>query len=130
MVKVLTDKSLLWSKVPLASISQKDPRFSNDMWRGAVWVNINYMILKALKEYGYIDIAEELRTKTLDMINKWYKKTGCIFEFFDPNDEVSPFMCHRKGEPTKVPDYRRHVHSISDYNWSACFAILLIQRRY
>ena len=128
MVKVLKDKSLLWSKAPLSSISQKDPRFSNDMWRGGVWVNINYMIIKGLLDYGYDKLAEELRVLTLNMINKWYKKTGCIFEFFDPKDEVSPFMCHRKGEPTKVPDYRRHVHSISDYNWSACFAILLIQK--
>ena len=128
MVKVLKDKSLLWSEAPLSSISQKDPRFSNDMWRGGVWVNINYMIIKGLLDYGYDKLAEELRVYTLNMINKWYKKTGCIFEFFDPKDEVSPFMCHRKGEPTKVPDYRRHVHSISDYNWSACFAILLIQK--
>ena len=130
MVKVLTNKELLWSKVPVATISQKDPRFSDDMWRGGVWANINYMLIKGLKDYGYDDLAEELRNKTLDMINKWYKKTGCIFEFFDPKDEVSPFMCHRKGEPLKQPDYRKHVHSISDYNWSACFAILLIQRIY
>ena len=130
MVKVLTDKTLLWSKVPVSTISQKDPRFSNDMWRGGVWVNINYFVIKGLLNYGYIDLAEELRTNTLDMVNKWYKKTGCIFEFFDPKDEVSPFMCHRKGEPTKTPDYRKHVHSITDYNWSACFSILLIQRKY
>lgn len=130
MVKVLTDKSLLWSKAPLASISQKDPRFSNDMWRGGVWININYLIIKGLKNYGFDDVAEELRNSTLDLLNKWYKKTGCIFEFFDPKDEVSPFMCHRKGNPLKTPDYRKHVHSISDYNWSACFAILLIQRIY
>ena len=128
MVKVLTNKSLLWSKAPLASISQQDPRFSNDMWRGGVWININYMIIKGLRNYGYFEIADELRTKTLDTLNKWYKQTGCIFEFFDPKDEVSPFMCHRKGEPLKNPDYRKHVHSISDYNWSACFAILLIQK--
>ncbi len=130
MVKVLKDKNLLWSKAPLASISQQDPRFSNDMWRGGVWINVNYMIIKGLRNYGYYDIADELRTSTLETINKWYKQTGCIFEFFDPKDEVSPFMCHRKGEPTKNPDYRKHVHSISDYNWSACFAILLIQNIY
>lgn len=130
MVKVLTDETLLWSKVPVSTISQKDPRFSNDMWRGGVWVNINYFIIKGLMNYGYTDLAEKLRTATLDMVNKWYKKTGCIFEFFDPKDETSPFMCHRKGEPTKTPDYRKHVHSITDYNWSACFSILLIQRKY
>ena len=130
MVKLLTDKSLLWSKVPIATISQKDKRFSNDMWRGGVWANVNYFIIRGLKKYGYNSLADSLRDSTLEMINKWYQKTGCIFEFFDPKDEVSPFYCHRKGEPLKNPDYRKHVHSISDYNWSACFAILLIQRKY
>ncbi|MBQ7995767.1 MAG: hypothetical protein IJ247_06130 [Bacilli bacterium] len=130
MVDILTDKSLLWSEAPLASISQKDPRFSNDMWRGGMWININYLTILGLLNYGYIDTAEELRTKTLDVLDKWYKKTGCIFEFFDPRNEISPFFCYRKGKPLKRPDYRKHVHSISDYNWSACFAILLIQREF
>ena len=130
MVKVLTDEKLLWSKCPVASISQQDPRFSNDMWRGGVWANLNYFIIKGLKNYGYNDLANLLRDKTLDMINKWYQKSGCIFEFFDPKDETHPLFCHRKGDPLLEPDYRKHVHSISDYNWSACFAILLIQGLY
>jgi hypothetical protein len=130
MVKVLTDKRLLWSKCPVASISQQDPRFSNDMWRGGVWANLNYFIIEGLKNYGYIELADLLRDKTLDMINKWYQQSGCIFEFFDPKDETHPLFCHRKGDPLPEPDYRKHVHSISDYNWSACFAILLIQRKY
>lgn len=127
MVEVLTNKNKLWSKVPIASISQEDPRFSNDMWRGGVWVNLNYFIIKGLKQYGYTALAESLRDKTLDMINKWYLKTGCIFEFYDPKGETIPYDCHRKGDPLPKPDYRKHVHSISDFNWSACFAILLIQ---
>jgi glycogen debranching enzyme len=130
MVKALTDEKLLWSKCPVASISQQDPRFSNDMWRGGVWANLNYFIIKGLKNYGYNDLANLLRDKTLDMINKWYQKSGCIFEFFDPKDETHPLFCHRKGDPLLEPDYRKHVHSISDYNWSACFAILLIQGLY
>ena len=100
------------------------------MWRGGVWVNLNYFIIKGLKQYGYISLADSLRDITLDMINKWYLKTGCIFEFFDPKGETVPYDCHRKGDPLLKPDYRKHVHSISDYNWSACFAILLIQNIY
>ena len=51
MVKVLLDDKLLWSKAPIASISQKDKRFSNDMWRGGVWVNINYLMIISLKKF-------------------------------------------------------------------------------
>lgn len=129
MVKTIFDEKELYSKVPVASISQKDPRFSNDMWRGGVWLNLNYFIISGLYRYGFNKEADELRNKTLETVNKWYKKTGSIFEFYDPKDEVSPFMCARKGAPLKHPDYRKHVHSISDYNWSACFTLLLIQRK-
>ena len=130
MVEVLTRGDELWSTFPLASISQKDPRFSNDMWRGGVWLNINYFIVSGLRRYGFEDLSRKLRDITLEKVNEWYLKTGTIFEFYDPKDEVAPFYCHRKGEPTPEPDYRKHVHSISDYNWSACFTMLLIQGEY
>ena len=97
------------------------------MWRGGVWLNHNYFIIKGLKRYGYDAIAEELRQKTLEMADKWYKKTGSIFEFYAPEGEICPYFCERKGKPVNPPDWRKHVHSIMDYNWSASFTILFIQ---
>lgn len=127
MVKVLTNKKLLWVENPVATISKNHPAFSTDMWRGGVWLNLNYFIIKGLKNYGYDDLADELLRKTLEMINKWYKKTGTIFEFYDPNDKVAPYRCDRKGKARKVPDWRKQVHPIVDYNWSACFTLMFIQ---
>lgn len=130
MVERMFNKDELFTKMPLASISQKDPRYSTDMWRGGAWLNINYFCIVGLLKYGYKKEAKLLRDITLEKVNKWYKKTGTIFEFYDSKDEVSPFYCYRKGEPRKTPDYRKHVHSISDYNWSACFTLLLIQNKF
>ena len=127
MVKVLTDKSLLWTVNPVSTISQTHPTFSTDMWRGGVWLNLNYFIIKGLQNYGYDDLADELLSKTLEMVNKWYKKTGTIFEFYDPKDKTAPYFCDRKGKARKVPDWRRQVHAIIDYNWSACFTLMFIQ---
>ena len=127
MVKVLTNDKLLWSKIPLASISKTHPTYSNDMWRGGVWLNLNYFVIKGLKNYGYDDIADELLNKTLETVNKWYKKTGSIYEFYDPEDLVAPYLCERKGKPINPPDWRKKTHAISDYNWSACFTLLFIQ---
>ncbi len=127
MVKVLIDKRLLWTKNPISTIAQTDKMFSTDMWRGGVWLNLNYFVIKGLMNYGYNELAEELKNKTIEMVNKWYKKTGVIFEFFAPNDDVSPLYCERKGKPLKTPDWRKQVHSIADFNWSACFTILFIQ---
>ena len=127
MVKVLTDKNLLWTENPVASVTKTHPTYSTDMWRGGVWLNHNYFIIKGLKRYGYDAIAEELRQKTLEMADKWYKKTGSIFEFYAPEGEICPYFCERKGKTVNPPDWRKHVHSIMDYNWSASFTILFIQ---
>ena len=130
MIEVLFDKNLLCTKFPFSTISQKDNRFSNDMWRGGVWINLNYFIIRGLKLYGRSDLAKLVRDKTLNFVNEWYLKTGCIFEFFDPLNKVAPFKCDRKGKQPKNPDYRIHVHSITDYHWSAAFVYLLIQNDY
>ena len=127
MVKTLTNPELLWTKLPLATVSKNHPMYGTDMWRGGVWLNLNYFIIKGLYKYGYDEIAEELKTKTLETVNKWYKKTGVIYEFFDSRDDVYPYQCERKGKPTTPPDWRKQVHSISDFNWSSCFTLMFIQ---
>lgn len=130
MVKTIMDESLINTPFPFASISQDHPTYSTDMWRGGSWLNVDYFIISGLRKYGYNELADSFRDRILEKVNNWYKKTGVIFEFYDSQDKVSPFMCKRKGEPLKNPDYRKHVHSISDYNWSACFTILFIQNLY
>lgn len=127
MVKALTDPNLLWTKFPIATVTKNHPMYGTDMWRGGVWLNLNYFVFKGLKKYGYDEIAEELKTKTLETVNKWYKKTGAIFEFYDSRDEVYPYQCERKGQPTTPPDWRKHVHAIIDFNWSSCFTLMFIQ---
>jgi len=128
MVATLKRKDLLWTETPLSTIARTHPTYSTDMWRGGVWLNLNYFVIKGLLNYGFEAEAEELRLKTLEMVNKWYKKTGAIFEFFDPEDKCVPYQCDRKGTPTTPPDWRKHVHSIVDFNWSACFTLMFIQK--
>ena len=93
-------------------------------------MNINYFLILGLRKYGYIDIAEELRKRTLDAVLKWYEITGNLFEFYDADNQIWPFHLNRKGAQPKKPDYREHVHAITDYNWSACFIELLINEIY
>lgn len=127
MVQKLIDPELLWTKFPIATVAKTHPMYGTDMWRGGVWLNLNYFIYKGLKRYGYDEIAQELKTKTLETVDKWYKKTGVLFEFYDSLDEIYPYQCERKGKPTTPPDWRKHVHSIADFNWSSCFTLMFIQ---
>ena len=130
MVKVLLDENRFWTAMPIPSIPKDSEYYDIDMWRGCSWLNINYFIILGLRKYGYTELAEELREKTLASVNKWYEETGNVFEFYDADDKICPFYLKRKGEQPEKPDYKVHVHSISDYNWSACFIELLINKVY
>ena len=130
MVKVLLDESRFWTEMPVPSIARDHVLYEKDMWRGCSWLNINYFIIVGLRRYGYNEVADELRKRTLDTVYKWYERTGNLFEFYDAENVVCPWNLKRKGEQPEKPDYRVHVHSITDYNWSACFTELLILERY
>ena len=130
MVKVLLDEKRFWTTMPIPSIPKDNECYDIDMWRGCSWLNINYFIILGLRKYGYDELAEELRARTLKTVLRWYEETGNVFEFYDADDKVNPFFLKRKGEQPKKPDYRKHVHSISDYNWSACFTMLMINEIY
>jgi hypothetical protein len=81
LVKYLFDPDHFWTAYPLATVSRQDPAFDPEqMWRGPVWVNINYLFVEALKRSGYPDQAAELRRKTLDMIIQH----SDIYEYYNP----------------------------------------------
>jgi glycogen debranching enzyme len=127
MVDTLTNPDLLWTEMPIPTVSKTHYMYSTDMWRGGVWLNLNYFIYLGLKRYGFDDVAAELRKRILEGILKWYKKTGTISEFYDPENKIAPYFCDRKGKARKKPDWTKKVHSITDFNWSACFTLLFIQ---
>jgi len=130
MVKVLLDEKRFWTAMPIPSMPKDSEYYDVDMWRGCSWLNINYFIILGLRRYGYDRLAEELRERTLNVVNKWYEETGNVFEFYDADNTICPFNLKRKGEQPENPDYRVHVHSITDYNWTACFTELLINKVY
>ena len=49
------------------------------MWRGPVWVNINYFFIEALRQIGESKLAAQLRDKTLDLI----MRHNSIYEYYD-----------------------------------------------
>jgi glycogen debranching enzyme len=56
------------------------------MWRGPVWVNINYFFIEALRQVGEHGLADELREKTLDLI----AGQPSIFEYYDAETGSPP----------------------------------------
>jgi len=65
----LTNPNKFWGRFGLPTVAFDDATYSeNKMWRGPVWANINYFFIEALQKIGEVELAKELRTKTLDLI--------------------------------------------------------------
>ncbi|MDD3946365.1 MAG: trehalase family glycosidase [Clostridia bacterium] len=126
LIENLKNKKKFNSPLPIPSLAMDDKQFSSDMWRGSVWLNYNYLIVQGLKKYGYHAYAEEIKTKTLSAVKKWYETCGVIYEFYDVFNEESPDKLLRKGVKQQYPDWRMHMHAICDFGWSAAITLLLI----
>ncbi len=115
---------------PIPSVAVSDPRWSTDMWRGATWINLNYLIIQGLLQQHKKTEAQWLTDQTIHYVNKYYEKFGVLFEFFDAKDEVPPIHCDRKGPHHKPYDIRRKMDAIRDYHWTAALVSLLIFKGY
>ena len=117
------------TEFPIPSISKKDKTFGSDMWRGPVWINYNYMISGGLAEYGYAEISDEIKEKTLSVINEWYSRTGTVYEFYDSENRTPPFCFNRKGAVIEPYDFRLKYQSIRDYGWSVTLAFDMLNTK-
>ncbi|MDQ7800267.1 MAG: trehalase family glycosidase [Armatimonadota bacterium] len=69
LVDRLEDPESFWTPYPVPTVARSDPTYDPDrMWRGPVWVNVNYLLIDALLRCGYPDRARELCDRTLDMV--------------------------------------------------------------
>jgi hypothetical protein len=114
---------------PVASVSADEPTFSDNMWRGPVWINYNYLIIEGLRRYGYHEIADDIRDRTLREIARWYASDGLIYEFYDSEAVTSPVFLHRKkvGGPQAVKAAAALGTTVCDYNWTAALFIDLLR---
>ncbi len=127
LVSLLHDEKTFATPLPVPSISRDHADYGADMWRGCVWLNFNYFTILGLRRYGFDDEAQTLLDRTLKSVNRWFEETGNVFEFYDAEDQTAPWRLNRKGPQPEVPDYRIRMHAITDFNWSACFTLLMLQ---
>lgn len=97
------------------------------MWRGPVWVNVNWLVARGLARYGYAAEAEALREETCRVIEAGCAKYGTMFEFYDDRGEVDPPALLRKGscDPGESP-YHQVFH---DYGWTATLYVDMVHTR-
>ena len=126
LVQVLMDPEWFNAPFPVPSVALCEPTWSTDMWRGATWVNTNYLVILGLARHGKVEEAAWLTEKTIAHVRKYYERFGVMFEFFDARDNVPPSACDRKGPRVEPYDIRRKMDAIRDYHWTAALAARLL----
>jgi putative isomerase len=87
LVANLTDEAQFWTRYPVPSVALNDPKYDpNQMWRGPTWINVNYLLIEGLQRAGYLELARELRRRTLEMIYN----LDDIFEYYHPETGENP----------------------------------------
>ncbi|XP_053712097.1 mannosyl-oligosaccharide glucosidase [Synchiropus splendidus] len=96
ILRDMRDPNKLWTPYGLRSLSKADPLYMKrntkhdaPYWRGAVWININYLAVTALHHYGNTQgpyqekaaaLYEELRTNIVTNVYRQYVETGYVWE--------------------------------------------------
>lgn len=104
LIAHLTDPAEFWGPYVLPTVARNDPHYDpGQMWRGPVWLNINYFFVEALRNVGRPDLAAELRDRTLDTV---VQQSG-----------ISEYYHAETGEPPAT--------AAGDFGWSAAVFINL-----
>ncbi len=82
IVLELKNPASYWLKFPLPSVPAHSKYFNPiKYWQGPSWININWLIIDGLKRYGYESEAQELKNRTLKLIEK-----SSFYEYFNPKN--------------------------------------------
>jgi len=87
LIDHLTNPEEFWGETIIPTVSRSDPHYDpTTMWRGPVWVNINYFFVEALQQMGRENLARTLRDKTLELV----MSHPSIYEYYDAETGERP----------------------------------------
>ncbi|OMH86393.1 putative mannosyl-oligosaccharide glucosidase [Zancudomyces culisetae] len=96
-IDMLTDPNELWSEFGIRSLSKSNPYYQQgeNYWKGPIWVNINYLVLKSLhsghhqnphnnqEEKSDLATYNRLKANLVSTIVGSYNKTGNFWEQYN-----------------------------------------------
>ncbi|KAJ8576897.1 hypothetical protein ON010_g2306 [Phytophthora cinnamomi] len=114
LLKQITDPAHLWSPFGLRSLSTRDQFYEqenapgdNPYWRGAIWMNANYLALDALHHYAQPSTGSPfqkeferaysaLRMNVIANVYREYERTGYLWEQY--NGDISDKQHYGQGQ--------------------------------
>ncbi len=125
LVENLNDPARFGTALRIPSISRDNPAaYSKDMWRGPVWININYLVGRGLERCGRREEALRLLRETVRAEEFFQHRYGTFFEFYDDRGECDPPQLLRKGKC--APEESPYHQVFFDYGWSASLYIDMV----
>ncbi|XP_069833166.1 mannosyl-oligosaccharide glucosidase [Dendropsophus ebraccatus] len=98
----IRDADRLWTPYGIRSLSKSSPLFMQrntehdpPYWRGPIWININYLLVRALHKYSQtegtykeraLSLYRELRINLISNLYRQYKESGFLWEQY--NDQT------------------------------------------
>lgn len=71
LVSLLKDSKQYWPDFPVPSVSIASSDFDEDRyWKGPAWINMNWLIVQGLLNYGYDKEARDLYSRSRAMVGK------------------------------------------------------------
>ena len=102
LVRSIEDHNKFSVPFPVPSVPVNSEWFNPlSYWQGPTWVNMNWLVIEGLKNYGFDDHANVLTKKTIELVEQ-----GGFSEYFSPID----------GQPL----------GIDNFSWTAALTIDLI----
>lgn len=99
LLQDLGEEDLLWTRYGLRSLSTRDPLYMKrntqhdpPYWRGQIWININYLAVRALHHYAHQpgphrqlaqDLYARLRENLVRNLYAQYRKSGYLWEQYN-----------------------------------------------
>jgi hypothetical protein len=80
LIELLREPDGFWPRFPVPSVPVDAPDFREaGYWKGPTWVNMSWAVAEGLRDYGYVDLAEELRLRILELVDH-----AGFSEYFSP----------------------------------------------
>jgi hypothetical protein len=80
LLDTLRDPKSYRPAFPVPSVPVDAPEFQEARyWKGPTWVNMNWAIIQGLEQYGETQLADDLRRRTLDLVDR-----SGFSEYFSP----------------------------------------------
>jgi putative isomerase len=87
LIAHLMDPNEFWGEYVIPSVARNDPHYDPEtMWRGPIWVNVNYIFIEALRQVGEHALARTLLGKTLDLV----ASQPSIYEYYNSETGKPP----------------------------------------